>query len=63
LCLTPFRTIRDWNRQKEAAQSLKQAAISQSPVLSKDSRIKMLTNQLEEKLQEFKQDVENGVFS
>lgn len=61
--LTPFRTIRDWNRQKEAAQALKQAAISQSPVLSKDSRIEMLTNQLEDKLQDFKQDVEKGVFS
>ena len=58
--LTPFRTIRDWNRQKEAAQALKQAALSRSPVLSKDSRIEMLTNQLEEKLQDFKKDVANG---
>jgi len=61
--LTPFRTIRDWNRQKEAAQALKQAALSRSPVLSKDSRIEMLTNQLEEKLQDFKKDVANGLFS
>ena len=61
--LTPFRTIRDWNRQKEAAQALKQAALSRSPVLSKDSRIEMLTNQLEEKLQDFKKDVVNGLFS
>lgn len=58
--LTPFRTIRDWNRQKEAAQALKQAALSRSPVLSKDSRLEMLTNQLEEKLQDFKKDVANG---
>jgi len=61
--LTPFRTIRDWNRQKEAAQALKQAALSRSPVLSKDSRLEMLTNQLEEKLQDFKKDVANGLFS
>jgi len=61
--LTPFRTIRDWSRQKEAAQALKQAALSRSPVLSKDSRIEMLTNQLEEKLQDFKKDVANGLFS
>jgi succinoglycan biosynthesis protein ExoV len=61
--LTPFRTIRDWSCQKEAAQALKQAALSRSPVLSKDSRIEMLTNQLEEKLQDFKKDVVNGLFS
>ena len=36
--------------------------MSQLPFLSKDSCIETLTDQLEERLDQFKQDVKNGLF-
>ncbi|MGB3636761.1 MAG: polysaccharide pyruvyl transferase family protein [Rivularia sp. (in: cyanobacteria)] len=60
--LTPIRLIRDKIRQRQASQALKQVAISQPSYLSEDSRIENLTQQLEEKLHQFQQDVKNGLF-
>lgn len=61
--LTPVRLVRDKVRQKKASEALKKIATGQQPNLSKDSKIEALTSQLEERLQEFKLDVENGLFS
>jgi succinoglycan biosynthesis protein ExoV len=61
--LAPLRRIRDWSRQQETAKALKWSALNHVPFLSQDSRIEMLTDQLEAKLLEFKKDVENGLFA
>ncbi|MEM9807466.1 MAG: polysaccharide pyruvyl transferase family protein, partial [Cyanobacteria bacterium P01_D01_bin.56] len=61
--LTPVRFVRDNVRQKKASEALRKVATSQHPNLSEDSQIEALTNQLEERLQEFKLDVENDLFS
>mgnify|MGYP001797470249 CR=1 FL=1 len=61
--LTPIRLLRDWTRQKRAGKALKQVAMNQHPFLSKDSCIETLTEQLEEKLHLFQQDVKDGLFA
>lgn len=60
--LTPIRLVRDKIRQRKARQALKQIAMNQPSYLSEDWRIETLTQQLEEKLHLFQQDVENGLF-
>ena len=60
--LTPIRLVRDKIRQRKASQALKQIAMNQPSYLSEDSRIETLTQQLEEKLHLFQQDVEKGLF-
>lgn len=60
--LTPIRKIRDQNRQNQAAIALKKVATGQSPCLSQDSRIERLTEQLQERLNSFREDFENGLF-
>ena len=60
--LTPIRLVRDKIRQRKASQALKQVAMNQPSYLSKDSRIETLTQQLEEKLHLFQQDVKKGLF-
>ena len=60
--LTPIRLVRDKIRQRKASQTLKQIAMNQPSYLSKDSRIETLTQQLEEKLHLFQQDVKKGLF-
>ena len=59
--LTPIRLVRDKIRQRKASQALKQIAMNQPSYLSEDRRIETLTQQLEEKLHLFQQDVENGL--
>ncbi|AFY55738.1 hypothetical protein Riv7116_3271 [Rivularia sp. PCC 7116] len=61
--LTPVRFFRDKIRQNKAAKTLKQVALNQPAYLSKDSRIESLTNQLEEKLYQFQDDVKQGLFN
>lgn len=61
--LTPVRLARNKVRQKRASMALKKVAASQHPNLSEDLRIEALTTQLEERLQQFKLDVESGLFS
>lgn len=60
--LTPVRLVRDRIRQHKASQALKQVAMNQHSYLSEDSRIENLTQQLEEKLHQFQEDVKNGLF-
>ncbi len=60
--LTPIRSTRNWIRQKKAGRGLKKIAMSQTPFLSQDSCIESLTEQLEEKLYQFQQDIKNGLF-
>ena len=60
--LTPIRLVRDKIRQRKASQALKQIAMNQPSCLSEDSRIETLTQQLEERLHMFQQDVKNGMF-
>ena len=60
--LTPLRLVRNKIRQRKASQALKQIAMNQPSYLSEDSRIETLTQQLEEKLHLFQQDVEKGLF-
>ncbi|MBV6628288.1 MAG: polysaccharide pyruvyl transferase family protein [Rivularia sp. (in: Bacteria)] len=61
--LTPVRFVRDKIRQNKAAKALKQVALNQPSYLSDDSRIETLTNQLEEKLYQFQDDVKQGLFN
>ncbi|MEM9923587.1 MAG: polysaccharide pyruvyl transferase family protein [Cyanobacteria bacterium P01_D01_bin.50] len=61
--LTPIRFVRDKIRQSRGSKALKEIAMNQPPYLSKDSRIKILTEQLEEKLHQFQNDVKNGLFA
>ncbi|EKD08826.1 polysaccharide pyruvyl transferase family protein [Limnospira platensis] len=60
--LTPIRKIRDKYRQEQAAIALRKVATSQSPCLSQDSRIESLTEQLQERLNIFRADFQNGLF-
>lgn len=60
--LTPIRFFRDKIRQSRGSKALKQIAMNQPPYLSEDSRINILTEQLEEKLHQFQKDVKNGLF-
>lgn len=61
--LMPLRRIRDWTRQKAAASELLQVSQNVRPLLSKDSHIESMTVALEEKLEQFKQDVQSGLFA
>lgn len=49
--------LRNWFSQKLAARELKGVAMNSSPILSENTRIDSLTNQLEEKLQQLKADI------
>lgn len=59
---TPIRVVRDRFRQKRASTALRQVTMNQLPFLSQDSCIETLTDQLEERLYQFQQDVKNGLF-
>ena len=61
--LTPVRFVRDKVRQRKASAALKQAAMNHSPSLSQESHIESLTTQLEERLHQFKTDVDQGLFA
>ncbi|NJN90162.1 MAG: polysaccharide pyruvyl transferase family protein [Leptolyngbyaceae cyanobacterium RM1_406_9] len=61
--LTPVRTVRHWLRIRSAASRLKQLALRSRPILSSDDQIERLTVQLEERLQQFKDDVAAGYFA
>jgi succinoglycan biosynthesis protein ExoV len=61
--LTPISTVRHWLRVKSAASRLKQLALRSRPTLSQDSLIEQRTVQLEERLQQFKDDVAAGYFT
>lgn len=60
--LTPVRLIRDQIRQKNTAQQLSQITKTIHPTLSADHKIEELTLKLENKLQFFRNDLENGYF-
>lgn len=60
--LSPVRSARDWIRQKKAALELTRIAKHSHPTLSSDTQIEQLTVKLEEKLQQFKNDVKAGYF-
>ncbi|MBD2060104.1 polysaccharide pyruvyl transferase family protein [Oculatella sp. FACHB-28] len=61
--LTPVSTVRHWLRVKSAASRLKQLALRSRPILSTDNLIEQRTVQLEERLQQFKDDVAAGYFT
>lgn len=60
--LSPVRLARDWVRQKLVALQLAQIAKNSHPTLSSDNHIEQLTVKLEERLQQFKNDVQAGYF-
>jgi len=57
-----MRSVRDRIRQQKAIISLKTVTKCQIPLLSQDSLIESLTNQLEERLNDFQSDVNSGLF-
>ncbi|MEQ9233297.1 polysaccharide pyruvyl transferase family protein [Coleofasciculus sp. E2-BRE-01] len=61
--LKPARLARDWIRQKSAASQLIRIAKSVRPTLSSDTHIENVTVELEERLQQFRNDVEAGYFT
>lgn len=60
--LRPARLVRDWLRQKSAASEIMRIAKTTQPQLSSDLEIERVTIELEERLQQFKNDVEAGYF-
>ncbi len=58
-----MRAIRDHFRQKTAASHLRQIVKTASPLLSNDNHLETVTQALEEKLEQFQQDVKVGKFS
>lgn len=60
---TPARFARNWFRQKAAGAQLLKAAKNSLPILSEDSCLERLTTQLEERIEQFKVDVNSGVFN
>ncbi|HBE20149.1 MAG TPA: succinoglycan biosynthesis ketolase [Cyanobacteria bacterium UBA11149] len=58
----PARLFRDWLRQKSAALEMLRIAKTTQPKLSSDLKIERVTIELEERLQQFKNDVEAGYF-
>jgi succinoglycan biosynthesis protein ExoV len=60
--LSPTQYVRDWFSQKTTARELKRVAMNSSPILSKNTLIESLTNQLEEKLQQFKADTAEMIY-
>lgn len=61
--LSPVRWGRDWIRQKKAASQLAEIAKTARPILSNDTQIERLTVELEQRLQQFKDDIKSGYFS
>lgn len=60
--LSPARLARDWARQRKAASELLNVAKTAHPTLSSDPKVESLTQQIYEKLEEFKTDWEKGIF-
>ncbi|HEY9646567.1 MAG TPA: polysaccharide pyruvyl transferase family protein [Chroococcidiopsis sp.] len=60
---TPVRAVRDWARQRAAAQAVRHIAQTARPTLSRDRLIEQRTVQLEEKIQQFKDDFAGGRFA
>ncbi|RCJ40168.1 succinoglycan biosynthesis ketolase [Nostoc minutum NIES-26] len=60
--LYPVRLARDWARQQESKSQLLHIAQTIQPTLSSDITIENLTQEMYERLQEFKQDFEAGLF-
>jgi succinoglycan biosynthesis protein ExoV len=60
--LSPVRLVRDWLRQKESASQLLNVAKTVQPTLSSDSTVENLTQEMYERLQQFKHDCETGLF-
>lgn len=60
--LYPVRLVRDWARQQESLSQILHIARTVQPNLSSDTKIENLTQEIYEKLQEFKHDLEIGLF-
>jgi succinoglycan biosynthesis protein ExoV len=61
--LSPLRTFRDWTRQKRSLWELQKIAKTFSPNLSKDDIVEELTQKLEHKVENLKNDLKKGVFN
>ncbi|WP_427160720.1 polysaccharide pyruvyl transferase family protein [Aliinostoc sp. HNIBRCY26] len=61
--LSPLRLARDWFRQKESASQLLNITKTVHPILSSDHKVESLTQEMYYRLQQFKQDWEQGVLS
>lgn len=60
--LKPLRQVQDWLRQKEATGAFTKIVKTVSPTLSSDAQIENLTVKMEQKLEEFKDDLASGKF-
>ncbi|MBR8830274.1 MAG: hypothetical protein N5P05_003366 [Chroococcopsis gigantea SAG 12.99] len=58
--MTPIRRVRDWNRQRLAAQELKALANNCRPVLGDENHLESLTVELENRLEQLKSDLKTG---
>ncbi len=61
--LYPVRLTRNWLRKQNSKTELLQMTKSVKPTLSSDTRVENLTQQMNEKLEEFKQDFAQGIYS
>ncbi|MBD2532704.1 polysaccharide pyruvyl transferase family protein [Nostoc flagelliforme FACHB-838] len=60
---SPVRLTRDWVRQQKSKSQLMHVAKTAQPALSSDTRIENLTQEMNEKLEKFKQDFAQGIYS
>jgi succinoglycan biosynthesis protein ExoV len=60
--LSPARFTRDWFRQQEAASQLLNITKTVNPSLSTDEKVETLTEEMYQRLQEFKEDLAKGCF-
>ncbi|GAX34496.1 polysaccharide pyruvyl transferase family protein [Nodularia sp. NIES-3585] len=61
--LSPVRLARDWLRQQESKSQFIQITKTVKATLSTDARIESLTQEMNEKLEEFKKDFAQGIYS
>ncbi|MBR8830273.1 MAG: Exopolysaccharide glucosyl ketal-pyruvate-transferase [Chroococcopsis gigantea SAG 12.99] len=58
--MTPIRRVRDWTRQRLAAQELKALANNCRPILGDENHLENLTVELENRLEQLKSDLKAG---
>ncbi|YAF96884.1 MAG: polysaccharide pyruvyl transferase family protein [Nodularia sp. CChRGM 3473] len=61
--LSPLRLTRDWLRQQESKSQLMHIAKTVQPTLSSDVSIENLTQEMNARLEEFKQDFAQGIYA
>jgi len=61
--LSPIRLVRDWVRQQESKSQLMHIAKNAQPTLSSDTCIENLTQEMNARLDAFKQDFAQGIYS